>query len=388
MSDLGYYSNLGWNPNLFGDQTNINNSNIGDINEVNEASTNGKISTDGDLWRYNNGQVEPLNRGSNNQLLESTSNNINWTSDINVNSITTPLIQNDSYIDVESTTAKTIMRIKSNEDSQLHIISDLDNVNESDNPRLVLTQDSGFIGCILSIDEINNTNLFNIGTQGNLQIGNAINEGTQDVESTVIKPATYPAIFINSANTVHTRALVVGSSTIHTSPGNCQIDTNLYLSNRGNSYTEPDFATGYDYVDFSRSIAFSVNLGADNVNEDVGFSNARCGLSRFGQQCNFTMYEKISVTPTANATELYLAFTLPDWVINEDDNIDLGNLNFIVYGKEGAVVKSFIGEIRFSKSSTQFRIFEEDGSSFINGTSYLISGFSVSWTLLSPFIPQ
>lgn len=200
MSDLGFYSNLGWNPDLFGDQTNINSSNVGNINEVNEASTDGKISTDGDLWRYNNGQVEPLNRGLNNQLLESTSNNINWTSDINVNSVTTPLIQNSSYIDVESTTARTIFRVKSNEDSAIHIVSDMDNEIETDNPRLVLTQDGGNIGGILSVDDRNNTNLMCIGVSSELVLGNTANMGHQNIESTILKPSSYPAIKINNVN--------------------------------------------------------------------------------------------------------------------------------------------------------------------------------------------
>lgn len=196
--DNGTYTNLGWVDGE-NDNSTLTNSNSQSINDVNQASIE-QLTSDGDLWRYNNSKVEALNKGTNNQLLQSTTNNINWTSEITVDKLTTGEIYSPNGLTMTSPTHA----VRSIGTNIYHIAGDTNNFGEIDNVHLSISQDGGLNSMAMDMTSSNLANLAAFGTYtNNLRIGHAGEAGQQDPELyDFTYPASYPAIAITQANDI------------------------------------------------------------------------------------------------------------------------------------------------------------------------------------------
>lgn len=364
--DNGTYTNLGWinSDNVGGSDTNFN---LQSINDVNQASIE-KLNSDGQIWRYNNGQIEPLNKGSNNQLLESGTSGINWTSDIDVNNATinktiTSNIEvpgSDRFV-VNNTGANDLLfELNSGKSSQMELRADNNNLDEYDLSGLFLTFDARLNHGGLFAEDDQTENSLNLAggdtvSMGDLNIGNNVNFTLTNNRWDVTIPSSYPAISVDNSNDV-------------TIKNTLTLKNDLYLKNNQYDYSSDPGNNQTNALSYYRFISYTTS-GTANTSQSIDFFLIQ--IQRIGKAQILTVKQEQLFIPSSNISYITLDTFLPSWAHPSSYEIqDYG----VVVNKGGGIPVNCRIIIR---TTGEIALYAD--TDFQSGTTYQFTGIGVSY---------
>lgn len=144
------------------------------------------------------GSIEPGD--PNDVLITSGGGNVAWSPDIDVNSITTPLVKHPNLLTIQPADDAADQRvvISGKKSIALELNGDTDNVHESDTPIIVLSQDGGLTKSAVGVNSDNNSFIVS-DTSNSIELGNTAVSRTGDKWS-YTRPADFPGLLVKDNN--------------------------------------------------------------------------------------------------------------------------------------------------------------------------------------------